>query len=77
MNMSKKLDFNSTTTAEAIKRAIKDYALRDDKENVLKRLIPGMVDKCMDLNQKNSDRRSKILAMNLWKCKFLLRAKER
>jgi len=50
MNMSKKLDFNSTTTAEAIKRAIKDYALRDDKENVLKRLIPGMVDKCMDLN---------------------------
>jgi len=50
MNMSKALDFNSTTTAEAIKRAIKDYALRNDKENVLKRLIPGMVDKCMDLN---------------------------
>lgn len=77
LNMTKQLDFNSTQTAEMVKRALKDFALRHESSHLDKRKIPMMIDKFLDVNEENSNRRSKVLAMNLWKCKFMLRQKER
>ncbi|EAR84507.2 hypothetical protein TTHERM_00655350 (macronuclear) [Tetrahymena thermophila SB210] len=76
-NMNKQLDFNSTQTAEMIRKALKDFALRHEKSHLDKRKIPLMIDKFMDVMQENNNRQSKILAMNLWKIKFMLRQKER
>lgn len=77
IEMSKTMDFNSTQTADTLKSAIKDYALRFDKDDLLKRLIPNIVEKNLDIYSKCCDKRYKVLAMNLWKCKFMLRAKEK
>ncbi|KAL4450525.1 hypothetical protein ABPG74_019423 [Tetrahymena malaccensis] len=76
-NMTKQLDFNSTQTAEMIRKALKDFALRHEKSHLDKRKIPLMIDKFMDVMQENNNRQAKVLAMNLWKIKFMLRQKER